>query len=79
MIAALELPVGTLVDDPTALPAPRPPLMKRMCARCELVLGWVVCAPAQHGQVSHGFCQPCVEAKLTELADFLANEVRAQA
>jgi hypothetical protein len=60
------LPIGTLIENPAALPEPRPPLMKRMCAEilpdgepCSLVLGWVVCVPKMSGEISHGICEPC--------------------
>jgi len=60
------LPIATLIEDPTTLPAPRPPLMKRMCVEilpdgepCALVLGWVVCVPEMAGEISHGICEPC--------------------
>lgn len=75
--------VGTLIEDPSALPAPRPPLMKRMCCqhlpvpddapagtrpeRCDLVLGWVVCAEAMDGLISHGACEACAARWLDEL------------
>jgi len=59
-------PIGTLIEDPTTLPVPRPPLMKRMCVEvmpdgepCSLVLGWVVCSPSMAGTLSHGICEPC--------------------
>jgi hypothetical protein len=67
------LPIGTLVEQPASLGKPRPPLMKRMCARCELVLGWVVCSSDQAGQITHTSCQTCFEREMTALADYLAN------
>jgi hypothetical protein len=62
-----SLSVGALVDDPSALPEPRPPLIKRMCMRCELVLGWTVGGPGQGGQVSHGLCEVCYAVQMEEL------------
>lgn len=69
------LPIGTLVENPAALPEPRPPLMKRMCChrlpvpddalagtpaeRCDLVLGWVICAAELDGNITHGVCEAC--------------------
>ena len=67
-------PIGTEIECPAALAESRPPLMKRMCARCQLVLGWVVCSPGQAGQITHGSCDACVEIQLTELADWRANQ-----
>lgn len=62
----MTLPVGTLVDWPGSLPAPRPPLIKRMfCWRlpdgdpCNTVLGWVVCIAENAGEISHGICPEC--------------------
>jgi hypothetical protein len=59
-------PIGTLIEDPSALPEPQPPLMKRMCVEiladgepCSLVIGWVVCVPEMAGTLSHGICEPC--------------------
>ena len=80
-ITIAPLPVGTLIDNPAALPAPRPPLIKRMCAgrpghECGLVLGWVVGAPGQHGQISHTTCPACAAAALEELEEFLAGSSR---
>jgi hypothetical protein len=66
------LALGALVDDPAALAEPRPPLMKRMCCRCELVLGWKVCEPANAGAVTHGLCEGCALA-LTEELDGLPS------
>jgi hypothetical protein len=58
--------IGTLIEVPTDLSEPRPPLMKRMCVEvmpdgepCSLVLGWVVCVPEMAGEISHGICEPC--------------------
>ena len=67
------LPIGTEIECPGAL-EPRPPLIKRMCARCQLVLGWVVCTPAQSGQITHGSCDACVEIQLADLVDWRANQ-----
>lgn len=67
------LPIGTLVENPAALGAPCPPLMKRMCARCELVLGWIVCVPSKAGGISHSACPACIEVQLEELEDWQAN------
>jgi hypothetical protein len=62
----MKYPIGTLIENPAALPHPRPPLMKRMCVEvrpdgewCALVLGWVVCVPDMAGEISHGICEPC--------------------
>jgi hypothetical protein len=75
----MSLLVGTLVDWPLALPAPRPPLMKRMCAgrpgrECGLVLGWVVCVRENAGHITHTACDACHGLFLAELADMQANE-----
>jgi hypothetical protein len=71
---SLALAMGTLIEEPGRLAAPRPPLMKRMCSRCELVLGWVVCAEAMAGRVTHGLCAPCVAYSLDEYAAEMAAE-----
>jgi len=67
------LPIGSLIDCPAEIAGARPPLIKRMCARCSLVLGWVVCTPENDGAVSHGACPACFEAQMTEIADWAAN------
>ncbi len=81
MIAPLApyhgLAIGTLIGNPGALPAPRPPLMKRMCVgrpgrECDLVLGWVVCVRAMAGQISHGMCGGCAALYAEELDELLA-------
>lgn len=63
-----SLPLDTLVDDPTTLPEPRPPLLKRMCAWCDLVLGWKVCTPENAGGITHGMCVVCLDKQAEELA-----------
>lgn len=79
-MSTLELLIGTHVEDPASF-IPRPPLMKRMCCgrletgeRCDLVLGWVICAPAHDGLITHGFCPPCYEAMLEQAAEELGAE-----
>lgn len=67
-------PLGTLIDLPAALHEPRPPLMKRMCARCSLVIGWVVCVPEQAGQITHTSCGACHAAELEAVAAYFASE-----
>lgn len=73
--------IGTLVDDPSALPEPRPALMKRMCREWlptgehhDLVLGWVVCAPEHGGKITHGICEACLARKLEELTEWQENQ-----
>lgn len=73
MISPASIAIGTEIEYPAALAEPRPPLMKRMCARCQLVLGWVVVGPEQAGQITHGACDECVRIQLEELADWQAN------
>lgn len=73
----LALEIGTLVDDPSALPEPRPPLMKRMCGRCQLVLGWKVCIPEVAGTVTHGLCDGCSAVVLEELDEMPTPESAA--
>ncbi len=70
----MTLPVGTRIDWPASLPSPRPPLIKRMCcerlpdgARCDMVLGWVVCIAEYDGEISHGMCPDCAARWLTKL------------
>lgn len=75
--------IGTLVEWPADLPAPRPPLMKRMCAgyrdgagvahECGLVLGWVVCIAALAGEVSVGMCEGCAMLHREAVVDARAN------
>lgn len=60
-------PIGLLIENPSLLREPRPPLMKRMCCRCDLVLGWVVCRPEFGGHVTHGYCEACTASLLEEL------------
>lgn len=76
------LPIGTLVEDPSALPDPQPPLMKRMCCRrlpvpddapagtpaerCEMVIGWVICAAELAGHLSDGTCEACATRGLDD-------------
>ena len=72
------LPLGSLVENPALLREPRPPLMKRMCCRCELVLGWVVCRPDYAGHVTHGYCRPCAAAWEEELAAWYPPEEAAR-
>lgn len=85
-----DFPISTLVEDPAALPEPRPPLMKRMCCgllpvpedapegtqpeRCDLVLGWVVCARSLAGEISHGICPLCSARWQEEAADMQAQQ-----
>lgn len=76
-MSSLPLALGTLIECPATLPEPRPPLMKRRCARCELVLGWVVCAPEQHGEITHGSCDGCVAALLDEFDQWRATTAAA--
>jgi hypothetical protein len=45
-----------------------------MCARCQLVLGWVVCSPENAGSITHTSCPACAEIQLTELRDWQANQ-----
>lgn len=70
--------IGHLVSRPDLVAEPRPPLAKRVCCRCELVLGWVVCSPEQAGKVSHGYCPACyADAALEMRAARLEEEGRA--
>ncbi len=68
---------GTLIDNPLELAEPRPPLMKRMCSRCQMVLGWVVCVAERGGEVTHGMCEACALALLEELDEMPAPESAA--
>jgi hypothetical protein len=70
-------PIGTLVDDPSTVPAGTG-LMKRMCCRCELVMGWVVCQQDRAGRVTHDYCRPCAAAFEEELAQWYPAEEAAR-
>lgn len=70
----MNLALGTLVDEPALLTEPRPPLMKRMCSRCHLVLGWKVCEAELAGTITHGLCDGCVLVALEELDEMPAPE-----
>lgn len=58
-MSTLELLIGTLIERPDLLPSPRPPLAKRMCPRCDLVLGWQICPPAAAGTIIRLHCSEC--------------------
>lgn len=68
-MSTFDLLVGTHIDRPDLLPSPRPPLMKRMCGRCQLVLGWKICVPEMGGAVTTGICEACLEITLEETLD----------
>ena len=74
-MSTLELLIGTHIENPAAL-SPRPPLMKRMCARCELVLGWVICVPENDGTVTHGECAACHAIIMEELEAWMKSRPR---
>jgi len=63
--------LGALVELPSVLTEPRPPLEKRVCARCDLVLGWRVCAPRQDGQISRGLCTACEQGAAEHLESWM--------
>ncbi len=71
----LEILIGTHIENPAALPERgRPPLMKRMCGRCDLVLGWVICVPAQAGKITTGLCTACAALASKEMDALSADE-----
>ncbi len=47
----------------------------RVCAWCDKSLPKIACHPSQHGQVTHGICEPCKEATL---ANFRASKSTAR-
>ena len=48
----------------------------RVCAWCKTSLPKVACEPAFAGQISHGYCKPCADRELADLAIYNAKKGR---